>query len=155
MNTYEVRTFGCQMNKHDSERITGLLLAMGLTASAEGVTADVVVFNTCCVREKADERLYGQVSSLKAAKTAGLGTIIAVGGCIGQRDGARLLSQLPHVDVVFGTHNIARLPELLTAAAEQREAVVEVLEAGEGDFTSDLPTVREHPWHAWVPIAVG
>ena len=155
MNTYEVRTFGCQMNKHDSERITGLLIAMGMTEAAEGVTPDVVVFNTCCVREKADERLYGQVSSLKAAKTAGLGTIIAVGGCIGQRDGAKLLSQLPHVDVVFGTHNIARLPELLTAAAEQRDAVVEILEAGEGDFTSDLPTLREHAWHAWVPIAVG
>ena len=155
MDTYEIRTFGCQMNKHDSERIAGLLLAMGLRAAAQGETADVVVFNTCCVREKADERLYGQVSSLKAAKTAGLGTVIAVGGCIGQRDGAELLRQLPHVDVVFGTHNIARLPALLTAAADSRDAVVEVLESGDGDFTSDLPTQREDPWRAWVPIAVG
>ncbi len=155
MDTYEIRTFGCQMNKHDSERIAGLLASMGLTEAGEDQTADVVVFNTCCVREKADERLYGQVASLKAAKTAGLDTLIAVGGCIGQRDGAKLLRQLPHIDVVFGTHNIARLPQLLTAAAEQRDAVVEVLEAGEGDFTSDLPTLREHPWHAWVPIAVG
>ena len=155
MDTYEIRTFGCQMNKHDSERIAGLLASMGLTEAGDEETADVVVFNTCCVREKADERLYGQVASLKAAKTAGLGTLIAVGGCIGQRDGAKLLRQLPHIDVVFGTHNIARLPQLLTAAAEQRDAVVEVLEAGEGDFTSDLPTLREHPWHAWVPIAVG
>jgi tRNA-2-methylthio-N6-dimethylallyladenosine synthase len=155
MDTYEIRTFGCQMNKHDSERIAGLLIAAGLTAAEEGDIADVVVFNTCCVREKADERLYGQVSSLKAAKTAGLGTVIAVGGCIGQRDGAALLRHLPHVDVVFGTHNIGRLPQLLTAAADSREAIVEVLAAGEGDFTSDLPTLREHPWHAWVPIAVG
>jgi tRNA-2-methylthio-N6-dimethylallyladenosine synthase len=155
MTTFEVRTFGCQMNKHDSERIAGMLTQMGLDPAPEGGTADVVVFNTCCVREKADERLYGQVSSLKAAKTAGLGTLIAVGGCIGQRDGAALLRQLPHVDVVFGTHNISRLPDLLTAAAGSRDAVVEVLDAGEGDFTSDLPTRREHPWHAWVPIAVG
>jgi tRNA-2-methylthio-N6-dimethylallyladenosine synthase len=155
MDTYEIRTFGCQMNKHDSERIAGLLDAMGLTEAPEGANADVVVFNTCCVREKADERLYGQVSSLKANKTAGLGTLIAVGGCIGQRDGEKLLRQLPHVDVVFGTHNIARLPELLAAAAESRDAVVEVLDAGQGDFTSDLPTRREQPWHAWVPVAVG
>ncbi len=155
METYEIRTFGCQMNKHDSERIAGLLDAMGLSEAREGANPDVVVFNTCCVREKADERLYGQVSSLKANKTAGLGTLIAVGGCIGQRDGERLLRQLPHVDVVFGTHNIARLPRLLAAASEGRDAVVEVLDAGEGDFTSDLPTRREQPWHAWVPIAVG
>jgi tRNA-2-methylthio-N6-dimethylallyladenosine synthase len=154
MRTFDVRTFGCQMNKHDSERIAGMLLARGLEPVVDGETADVVVFNTCCVRENADERLYGQVSSLTGIRRE-RGTVIAVGGCIGQRDGEALLRTLPQVDVVFGTHNLARLPELIDAAAESPRPVVEVTDPSEGDFTSELPSQREHPWHAWVPIAVG
>jgi tRNA-2-methylthio-N6-dimethylallyladenosine synthase len=142
------------MNKHDSERIAGMLAARGLVPAPEGETADVVVFNTCCVRERADERLYGQVSSLSGVRRE-RGTIIAVGGCIGQRDGADLLRTLPGVDVVFGTHNLARLPELIDATAESPHPVVEVEDASGGDFTADLPSRREHPWHAWVPIGVG
>lgn len=154
MTTYAIRTFGCQMNKHDSERMAGLLEADGLTAAPSLEEADVIVFNTCCVRETADERLLGQVSSLKALKTGGRpDVLIAVGGCVGQRDGETLLAQVPHVDVVFGTHNIDELPTLLRAAAEGRPAV-HVLEAGES-FASDLPAIREKPWHAWVPITVG
>lgn len=152
--TYDVRTFGCQMNMHDSERIAGMLAARGLRAASATEVADVVVFNTCCVRENADERLYGQVSSLSGIRRE-RGTVIAVGGCIGQRDGEALLSRLPMIDVVFGTHNIARLPELIEAAAETRGAIVEVSDPSDGDFTSDLPSRRRHPWHAWVPIAVG
>jgi tRNA-2-methylthio-N6-dimethylallyladenosine synthase len=152
MGTFDVRTFGCQMNKHDSERIAGLLEASGWKRAADPETADVVVFNTCCVRERADERLLGQVASLKPAKARG--TLIAVGGCIAQRDGERLLRQLPHVDVVFGTHNVERLPQLLAAAAETGRPQVETLDSATG-FTSDLPSRREHPWHAWVPITVG
>jgi len=155
MRTFRVSTFGCQMNKHDSERIAGLLLATGMEHAADDAAPDVVVFNTCCVRENADERLYGQVASVKALKLANPDVLIAVGGCVGQRDGAALVAQLPHVDVVFGTHNIARLPQLLDAAAETRRPVVEVVERSDGDFASDLPTEREHPWHAWVPITVG
>jgi tRNA-2-methylthio-N6-dimethylallyladenosine synthase len=155
MKTFSVRTFGCQMNKHDSERIAGLLLASGWTHAQDGAAPDLVVFNTCCVRENADERLYGQVASLKAEKDVDPGLLIAVGGCIGQRDGAALVKRIPHVDVVFGTHNIARLPALLAAAAETRRPTVEVLDVSDGDFASDLPTEREHPWHAWVPITVG
>jgi len=156
MNTYLIRTFGCQMNKHDSERVAGLLEAMSLTAVAEAEDADVVVFMTCCVRENADERLRGQVASLKALKTGkgSGGPVIAVGGCIGQRDGERLLGQLPHVDVVFGTHNIAHLPALIESAYTQRLPQVEILDEGH-EFASDLPSHREHPWHAWVPITVG
>ncbi|MDO8963230.1 MAG: tRNA (N6-isopentenyl adenosine(37)-C2)-methylthiotransferase MiaB [Coriobacteriia bacterium] len=154
MKTFEVRTFGCQMNKHDSERIAGMLRARGLDPVAGSDPADVIVFNTCCVRENADERLYGQVSSLSGIRRE-RGTVIAVGGCIGQRDGAALLSQLPMIDVVFGTHNLARLPELIDAAAQAPRPVVEVREASDADFTADLPSDREHPWHAWVPIAVG
>lgn len=155
MHSYLIRTFGCQMNKHDSERVAGLLREQGLSETDAAEKADVVVFMTCCVRENADERLRGQVASLKALKTGGRpDVLIAVGGCIGQRDGERLLAQLPHVDVVFGTHNVSRLPALLQTASEQRRPQVEVVEAGTG-FTSDLPAQREHPWHAWVPITVG
>ncbi|HSQ21830.1 MAG TPA: tRNA (N6-isopentenyl adenosine(37)-C2)-methylthiotransferase MiaB [Coriobacteriia bacterium] len=154
MTTYAIRTFGCQMNKHDSERIAGLLEAEGFTHAPVLEEADVIVFNTCCVRETADDRLLGQVSSLKALKTGGRpDVLIAVGGCVGQRDGATLLRQLPHVDVVFGTHNIHELPSLLEAAAAGRPAV-RVLDEGD-TFASDLPATREHRWHAWVPITVG
>lgn len=155
MDTYLIRTFGCQMNKHDSERVAGLLRGAGMSPVDTAEQADVVVFMTCCVRENADERLRGQVASLKVLKNGRRGPLIAVGGCIGQRDGERLLDQLPHVDVVFGTHNVARLPVLLEAASSQRLVQVEVLESSNGEFTSDLPAEREHPWHAWVPITVG
>lgn len=155
MKTFLIRTFGCQMNKHDSERVAGLLRGMSLTPVSSETDADVIVFMTCCVRENADERLRGQVASLKALKTTGnRGPIIAVGGCIGQRDGQVLLDQLPHVDVVFGTHNVSRLPVLIESAAKQHMPQVEVYEESE-EFTSDLPSEREHPWHAWVPITVG
>jgi tRNA-2-methylthio-N6-dimethylallyladenosine synthase len=142
------------MNKHDSERVAGLLTAMGMTPVTLAEEADVVVFMTCCVRENADERLRGQARSLKSTKAIRPGQLIAVGGCIGQRDGALLLEQVPHLDVVFGTHNVASLPVLLETARNQRLPQVEVLSAANG-FASDLPTQREHPWHAWVPITIG
>jgi len=154
MDTYLIRTFGCQMNKHDSERVAGLLNEQGLRAVDVAEQADVVVFMTCCVRENADERLRGQVKSLKSVKAGRQGQLIAVGGCIGQRDGELLLRQIPHIDVVFGTHNIAHLPALLESVLRERRPQVEVLD-GTSDFASELPTEREHPWHAWVPITVG
>jgi len=154
MSRYIIHTFGCQMNKHDSERMAGLLNSHGYEPAVSDAEADVIIFNTCAVRETADDRLYGQVASLKAIKTGGRPeVVIAVGGCVGQRDGERLLRQLPHVDVVFGTHNIHELPSLLEAAIAGKP-VARVLE-GTDLFASDLPTVREHPWHAWVPITVG
>ena len=154
MRTYEVRTFGCQMNKHDSERIAGMLESHGLAAAPPHQSPDVVVFNTCCVRENADDRLYGQVSSLATLHREGR-CVIAVGGCIGQRDGADLLRTLPHIDVVFGTHNLAMLPQLIDAASHTPRPLVEVDGPAEGDFTSHLPSRRERRWHAWIPIAVG
>lgn len=143
------------MNKHDSERVAGLLEAQDMEPLDSPDTADVVVFMTCCVREKADERLYGQVSSLKALKTGdNPDVLIAVGGCIGQRDGAQLIERVPHVDVVFGTHNIERLPELLSLAASSHRPYAEVIQETDS-FASDLPTVRESDFHAWLPITVG
>lgn len=154
MSRYIIHTFGCQMNKHDSERIAGLLEAAGHVPAPSDDEADIIVFNTCAVRETADDRLYGQVASLKALKTGGRpDVLIAVGGCVGQRDGERMLRQLPHVDVVFGTHTIHELPSLLDAAASGRP-LASIAEESDR-FASDLPSVRERPWHAWVPITVG
>ena len=114
--TYEVRTYGCQMNVHDSERLTGLLENAGYVAAPEGEQADVVVFNTCAVRENADNRLYGNLSHLVPVKEAHPGMQIAVGGCLAQKDQGEIVAKAPWVDVVFGTHNIGSLPILLERA---------------------------------------
>lgn len=154
LETYLIRTFGCQMNKHDSERIGGMLESLGMLPVGDIEQADVVIFMTCCVREAADERLYGQVASCKNIPSPHGRRIIAVGGCIGQRDGEELHERLPVVDVVFGTHNIAHLPRLLMQAARDGDTEVEILESSDS-FSTDLPSVREHRWHAWVPITYG
>src|SRR5690349_4298063 len=107
--TYEVRTYGCQMNVHDSERLSGLLEDAGYVRAAAGAVADVVVFNTCAVRENADNRLYGNLGHLLPVKKGHPGMQIAVGGCLAQKDRGEIVSRAPWVDVVFGTHNIGSL----------------------------------------------
>ena len=111
-----VRTFGCQMNEHDSERIAGLLVADGLVPAADVDTADIVVLNTCCIRENADAKLYGHLGHLKSLKAQRPELQIAVGGCLAQKDRELIQARAPHVDVVFGTHNLARAPGLLARA---------------------------------------
>ncbi|MGI8870537.1 MAG: tRNA (N6-isopentenyl adenosine(37)-C2)-methylthiotransferase MiaB [Mycobacteriales bacterium] len=152
--TYDVRTFGCQMNVHDSERLAGLLEAAGYIPAADGSEADVVVFNTCAVRENADNRLYGNLGQLVPAKKARPGMQIAVGGCLAQKDRGEITRRAPWVDVVFGTHNIGALPVLLERARHNREAQVEIIEAL-STFPSDLPARRESSYAAWVSISVG
>src|SRR6187397_2815257 len=152
--TYEVRTYGCQMNVHDSERLSGLLEDAGYLRAADGSTADVVVFNTCAVRENADNKLYGNLSHLAPVKAANPGMQIAVGGCLAQKDRSTITAKAPYVDVVFGTHNIGSLPVLLERARVQQEAQVEILESLEV-FPSTLPTKRESAYAAWVSISVG
>lgn len=156
--TFCVHTFGCQMNKHDSERIVGMLEGLGALLVETVEEADVVVFMTCCVREAADTRLYGQVSSLKNLPlregACASKRIIAVGGCIGQRDGSKLTEMLPHLDVVFGTHNLSSLPKLILNALNEGERQVEVLDSA-SSFPTDLPSTREHGWAAWLPITIG
>ncbi|MDM8289142.1 tRNA (N6-isopentenyl adenosine(37)-C2)-methylthiotransferase MiaB [Slackia piriformis] len=156
--TFCVRTFGCQMNKHDSERVCGMLEALGSEQVGEIEDADIVVFMTCCVREAADVRLLGQVASLKniplRAGSHVSKRVIAVGGCIGQRDGEKLTKELPHLDVVFGTHNLASLPRLVQEALEEGGHHVEVLDESL-DFPTSLPIDREHDWAAWLPITIG
>ena len=152
--TYEVRTYGCQMNVHDSERLTGLLESAGYVAAAQDQLADVVVFNTCAVRENADNRLYGNLGHLAPVKAANPGMQIAVGGCLAQKDRHTITQKAPWVDVVFGTHNIGSLPVLLERARALEEAQVEILESLEV-FPSTLPTRRESAYAAWVSISVG
>jgi tRNA-2-methylthio-N6-dimethylallyladenosine synthase len=152
--TYEVRTYGCQMNVHDSERLTGLLEDAGYIAAPADAQADVVVFNTCAVRENADNKLYGNLSHLAPVKAANPGMQIAVGGCLAQKDRATITAKAPYVDVVFGTHNIGSLPVLLERARVLEEAQVEILESLEV-FPSTLPTKRDSAYAAWVSISVG
>ncbi len=127
--SYEIRTYGCQMNMHDSERLAGLLEDAGYRRAAAGADPDVIVFNTCAVRENADNRLYGNLGHLLPAKTARPGMQIAVGGCLAQKDRAAITEKAPWVDVVFGTHNIGSLPALLDRARVQQQAQVEIVES--------------------------
>jgi tRNA-2-methylthio-N6-dimethylallyladenosine synthase len=142
------------MNVHDSERIAGLLEAAGYHQAPDGDTADVVVFNTCAVRENADNRLYGNLGHLAPVKAARPGMQIAVGGCLAQKDRGTIVERAPWVDVVFGTHNVGALPVLLERARVEQESQVELLEALEV-FPSTLPTRRESAHRAWVSISVG
>ena len=151
--TYRVITYGCQMNVHDSERISGLLEDAGYVA-APGDEADVVVFNTCAVRENADNRLYGNLGHLAPAKAARPGMQIAVGGCMAQKDRDVIVAKAPWVDVVFGTHNVGALPVLLERARIENAAQVEILETLER-FPSTLPSRRESAYAGWVAISVG
>jgi len=151
---YEVRTFGCQMNVHDSERLSGSLEAAGYVPVAEGETPDVVVINTCAVRENADNKLYGTLGHLAKSKREHGGLQIAVGGCLAQKDRATILSKAPWVDVVFGTHNLHSLPSLLERARHNGEAQLEILESLEV-FPSTLPTKRDSTYAGWVSISVG
>ncbi len=152
--TYQVRTYGCQMNAHDSERLSGLLDQAGYQRAPDGEHADVVVFNTCAVRENADNRLYGNLGHLAPVKARTPGMQIAVGGCLAQKDRAEITRRAPWVDVVFGTHNIASLPVLLERARVQQQAQVEIAESLEV-FPSTLPTRRESAYAAWVSVSVG
>jgi len=150
--TYFVTTYGCQMNEHDSERLSGMLEADGYTKATAPAEADVVVFNTCCIREKADTRLYGNLGHLKSVKDARPGMKIVVGGCLAQKDRSLIQTKAPYVDVVLGTHNLASLPRLLRES--DTGPSFEILEQTEV-FPSALPARRSSPWHAWVSISIG
>jgi tRNA-2-methylthio-N6-dimethylallyladenosine synthase len=152
--TYLVETYGCQMNVHDSERIAGLLDAAGHVPVTPGEQADIVVFNTCAVRENADNKLYGNLSFLAPIKKKNPAMQIAVGGCLAQKDQSTILSKAPYVDVVFGTHNVGSLPILLERARIEEESQIEILEALE-HFPSTLPARRFSAFTSWVSISVG
>ncbi|WP_415855796.1 tRNA (N6-isopentenyl adenosine(37)-C2)-methylthiotransferase MiaB, partial [Sinomonas sp. G460-2] len=142
------------MNVHDSERMSGLLEAAGYVRAAEGTEPDVVVFNTCAVRENADNRLYGNLGQLRPVKERHPGMQIAVGGCLAQKDRDTILEKAPWVDAVFGTHNVGALPALLERSRHNHEAQLEILESLEV-FPSTLPTKRDSVYSGWVSISVG
>jgi tRNA-2-methylthio-N6-dimethylallyladenosine synthase len=157
--TYAIRTHGCQMNVHDSERLAGLLEEAGyVRAEGDGTGgaggADVVVFNTCAVRENADNKLYGNLGHAARDKAKRPGMQIAVGGCLAQKDRGEITRRAPWVDVVFGTHNIGSLPALLERARVEEAAQVEIAESLER-FPSTLPTRRDSAYSAWVSVSVG
>jgi tRNA-2-methylthio-N6-dimethylallyladenosine synthase len=156
--SYFIRTFGCQMNEHDSERLAGLLVADGLEPATSMEEADVVVLNTCCIRENADQRLYGTLGRLKELVDRKPDLQIAVGGCLAQKDRELIQQKVGWVDVVFGTHNIARAPGLLRRAREEGP-LLEILDAPGPESPADallgLGAVRELPYAAWVNIQVG
>ena len=152
--TYFIRTFGCQMNEHDSERAAGVLEMMGYRPAADEASAGLVLFNTCAIRENADNKLYGQLSQLKPLKLADPDKTIVVGGCLAQKDQGALAEKAPWVDVIYGTHNMGRLPQLLAQADSKSLPVVEILEHTEM-FPSALPARREVAHHAWVSISIG
>lgn len=152
--TYTVRTLGCQMNVHDSERMSGSLEAAGYAPAVGVDDADVVVINTCAVRENAANKLYGNLGQLAKRKRAHADMQIAVGGCLAQKDQGEIIEKAPWVDVVFGTHNMGALPVLLERARHNEEAQVEILESLEV-FPSTLPTKRDSASSGWVSISVG
>ncbi len=153
VRTYRVKTYGCQMNVHDSERLSGSLEAAGYVATTEE-QADVIVINTCAVRENADNKLYGNLGYLASVKRKHEGMQIAVGGCLAQKDQHTILQKAPWVDVVFGTHNMGALPKLLERARHNNAAQIEILESLE-TFPSTLPTKRDSTYSGWVSISVG
>ena len=152
--SYTVRTLGCQMNVHDSERLSGSLETAGYIAAEDPEQADVIVINTCAVRENAANKLYGNLGHLAGVKRQREGMQIAVGGCLAQKDQGTIVEKAPWVDVVFGTHNMGSLPALLERARHNEEAQVEILEALEV-FPSTLPTKRDSASSGWVSISVG
>lgn len=156
--TYLVRTLGCQMNVHDSEHMAGMLEQAGYqrasTQDEAASAADVVVINTCAVRENAANKLYGNLGQLASIKAARPGMQIAVGGCLAQKDRGDIVDRAPWVDVVFGTHNLDALPVLLERARHNEAAQVEIAESLQV-FPSTLPTKRESVYAGWVSISVG
>jgi tRNA-2-methylthio-N6-dimethylallyladenosine synthase len=156
--TFVVRTFGCQMNEHDSERIAGLFEADGLTAVDDDEAADVIVLNTCCIRENADNKLYGHLGWLRQWKDARPDRQIVVSGCLAQKDRDVVRSRAPWVDVVLGTHNVHRVSELVTQARTDGP-VTEIFDAAVIDdhalFPSALPAKRSTSYDAWVTIQIG
>lgn len=160
LRTYQVRTFGCQMNVHDSERMSGVLEEAGYVPfqgeadPAGGVLPDLVVFNTCAVRENADNRLYGTLGHIRPWKDANPRLQIAVGGCLAQKDKDVVVSRAPWVDVVFGTHNLGHLATLLERSRHNQRAEVEIADSLQ-HFPSTLPATRESAYAGWVSVSVG
>ncbi len=154
--SYLLYTYGCQMNAHDSEHISGLLEAMGYTATTDENTADVILYNTCAIRENAEDKVFGEIGRLKRRKLENPEIVIGVCGCMSQEESVvnKILQSYPQVDLIFGTHNIHRLPVLLRDALMSKEMVIEVW-SKEGDIVENMPQKREDGIKGWVNIMYG
>ncbi len=153
---YHVRTYGCQMNEHDSETIAGILQQMGYTSTDEVEAADVILFNTCAIRENAEDKVFGELGHMKRLKNNNPNLILGVCGCMSQEEKVvnKILKSYQQVDLIFGTHNIHRLPQLMRDAMFSKEMVIEVW-SKEGDIVENMPKLREGNTKAWVNIMYG
>ncbi|MGE5808492.1 MAG: tRNA (N6-isopentenyl adenosine(37)-C2)-methylthiotransferase MiaB [Nitrospirota bacterium] len=154
MKSYHIITFGCQMNEHDSERMAGMLDARGCASTTDPESADMVILNTCSIREKAEQKFYSELGRLRGLKAANPGLIIAVSGCIAQQEGAAILSRAPYIDMVFGPSDLGRFPALIDQTTSRRAPVVDT--AGDPDYhQKQIPTIRADKLKAWVSIMYG
>lgn len=155
MKKYFIRTYGCQMNLHESEKLAGLLEAAGYTLAAEAESADIILFVTCCIRENAEQKVYGHIGSLKQYKAENPGVVIAVGGCMTQQKGAaeKLKKKFPFVDIVFGTHNLCDFMRLLEEKSGRKKTLIEITE--EDSESENTPMTRNSFPNAWVNIIYG
>lgn len=151
-----IRTYGCQMNEHDSENMAGILLQMGFESTSITEEADVILLNTCAIRENAENKVFGEIGHLKPMKLEKPGLIVGVCGCMSQEESVvnKILQKHQHVDLIFGTHNIHRLPELLKNAIFEKEMVIEVW-SNEGDIIENMPRARKGQIQGWVNIMYG
>jgi tRNA-2-methylthio-N6-dimethylallyladenosine synthase len=153
---YLIRTYGCQMNEHDSEVMAGILEEIGYTLTDVEEEADIILLNTCAIRENAENKVFGELGNLKQLKRENPDLILGVCGCMAQEEAVvnRILQKYQHVDLIFGTHNIHRLPQLLKEAMFSKEMVMEVW-SKEGDVIENLPKARKGNVRAWVNIMYG
>jgi tRNA-2-methylthio-N6-dimethylallyladenosine synthase len=154
--TYFIRTHGCQMNEHDTEIMAGMLEEMGYTTADRIEAADFVLYNTCAVRENAEDKVFGHIGTLKPVKAKNPNLIIGLCGCMAQEEVVRekIREKHPHVDIVFGTHNIHRMPELIEQAQQSKETIFEVWE-GSNQTVENLPKLRKDGIRAWVNVQYG
>lgn len=154
--TYFIRTYGCQANERDSETLRGILEAMGYVQSDVMETSQIIILNTCAIRENAEQKVFGKIGNIKNLKQKNEDVILAICGCMAQEESVvnAIMTKYPHVDLVFGTHNLHRLPQLLESAMASRKTIVEVW-SKEGDVVEDVPVVRNDQFKAWVNIMYG
>lgn len=153
---FMMRTYGCQMNEHDTEIMSGLLLKMGYESTDILEDADLILFNTCAVRENAESKVFGEIGRLRPLKARNPELVLGLCGCMAQEQGVQRMVQekFPWVDMLFGTHNIHRLPAILTAARQSQETVMEVWDKA-AETVEDIPKVRKDSVRAWVNIQYG
>ncbi|WP_265738447.1 tRNA (N6-isopentenyl adenosine(37)-C2)-methylthiotransferase MiaB [Pseudalkalibacillus salsuginis] len=151
-----IRTYGCQMNEHDTEVMAGILTDMGFESTTDTKDADVILLNTCAIRENAENKVFGEIGHLKPLKLEKPGLILGICGCMSQEESVvnKIMQKHQHIDLIFGTHNIHRLPQLIKNAVFSKEMVIEVW-SKEGDIVENLPRVRKGNIKGWVNIMYG